>query len=123
MIQQFAALFGAFTARLCAFGHVFLFRKLAASRCAFGAAFLAALKHVSRQRALSSAEGRTRFAAFGAVGTKLCRLAVFLIAISQQVQTVLEARVTFDLTMGAGLGALREMFVVFMLGAGRRAQR
>jgi hypothetical protein len=43
---------------------------------------------------------------------------MFFFSICQQRQTVFEARVTFELTSGTSLGALREMFVVFMLGAG-----
>jgi hypothetical protein len=123
MLQQFVALFGALPARLCAFGHVFFRRNLPAGRCAFGAAFLAALQHVSCQRAFSSAQSRTRLAALGAVGAQLGRLAVFLFAIGQQCQTVLETRVTFELTTGAGRSALREVLVVFMLSTGGRAHR
>jgi hypothetical protein len=45
---------------------------------------------------------------------------MFLLAAGQQRQAVLEARIALELTFSASPGALREMLVVFVLGAGRR---
>ena len=117
MLEHLATLLGTVAALLGAPSHVLVVRKSLAFGGAIVATFRAALQHGAGEGALPGTQGRTRLAALGAVSAELRRLGVFLLAVGQQRQAVLEARVALDLTVGADFCALQEMLCVFVLGA------
>jgi len=114
VLDHCPAFLGAIAARLRTGRHALVAGNFLARHGAFVAALCARLQHKASDGALPGTQGCTAFATLGTVGAELCRLGVFLLALSQQRHAMRETRVALELTVSAGFGALRKVLGMFV---------
>ena len=121
VLEHLAAFLRAVVARLGTSSHVLIVWHLLTRGGAIIATLRTALQHVAREGTATGTEGCARLAAFATIGTELRRFRMFLFALGEQRQTMLEAGVTLNLTVGTNLSTFHEMLGVF--GTSRLAKR